>query len=105
MRSATAPSPCATPAIRPATKATYTSPIPGLSRRRHLEAHEAWWDEIWRAQAGRGQVISTLTPEFGPPPYMQTFPDTGMPLADTWDISNWMARRQAQRFELIFSAA
>jgi sugar phosphate isomerase/epimerase len=73
--------------------------------REHLEAHEAWWDMIWEAQAARGMQASTLTPEFGPPRYQHTLPFTGVPVADVWDISNWQAKRQAFRFERRYGTA
>ena len=65
---------------------------------RHLAAHEAWWDQIWLAQERRGMIASTLTPEFGPAPYLHTLPFTQAPVADLADICDWMARRQAGRF-------
>jgi hypothetical protein len=65
---------------------------------RHLEAHERWWDLIWDAQIAQGRKISPLTPEFGPPDYLHTLPYSNVPVADLWDICNWMADRQAARF-------
>jgi sugar phosphate isomerase/epimerase len=65
---------------------------------RHLEAHERWWQMVWDAQISRGQKISTLTPEFGPPDYLHTLPYSNMPVADLWEVCNWMAQRQAVRF-------
>ncbi len=65
---------------------------------RHLAAHEGWWDMIWDAQAARGDAVSTLTPEFGPPMYLHTLPYTNVPVADLWDICTWQAHRQAARF-------
>lgn len=65
---------------------------------RHIAAHESWWDAIWASQQQRGMAVSTLTPEFGPPPYLQTLPYTQMPLADLAEICDWQARRQAARF-------
>lgn len=64
----------------------------------HLAAHELWWNCIWMAQEKRGMEKSTLTPEFGPAPYLQTLPYTQTPVADLADICDWMARRQADRF-------
>ncbi len=61
-----------------------------------LEAHERWWDAIWRAQAGRG--IVTMTPEFGPDGYLQRAPFTDAPAADLDAINRWMAERQRERF-------
>jgi hypothetical protein len=65
---------------------------------RHLAAHEAWWDAIWAAQAQRGLTESTLTPEFGPAPYLHLLPYTQAPVADLADICDWQARRQADRY-------
>jgi hypothetical protein len=64
----------------------------------HLAAHEAWWERIWRAQHARGLAESTLTPEFGPPPYLQTLPHTQAPVVDLTRVCDWMARRQAERY-------
>lgn len=65
---------------------------------RHLAAHEDWWRKIWTAQKKRGQKTSTLTPEFGPPPYLHALPYTQTPVADLADVCDWMASRQAARF-------
>jgi sugar phosphate isomerase/epimerase len=65
----------------------------------HLAAHEAWWDKIWAAQQSRGLPLSTLTPEFGPPPYLHTAPFTQTPVADLPAICDWMALRQRERFQ------
>lgn len=65
----------------------------------HLRAHEVWWWQIWEAQAKSGREVSTLTPEFGPPPYMHTIPYTQKPVADLNAICNWMAQRERERFE------
>lgn len=64
----------------------------------HLEAHEAWWDTIWKTQREQGMKVSTLTPEFGPYPYMPTIPFKNEPVADLAEICDWMAARQAERF-------
>ncbi|MGH7143758.1 MAG: sugar phosphate isomerase/epimerase family protein [Planctomycetota bacterium] len=64
----------------------------------HLKAHEAWWNRIWDAQAAAGESETTLDPEFGPPGYMHTLPHTQVPVADLWDICNWMARRERELF-------
>jgi hypothetical protein len=65
----------------------------------HVEVHEGWWDQIRVAQAKRGMEIATLTPEFGPAPYLPVLPYTRTPVADLADICDWMARRQRARFE------
>ena len=66
--------------------------------RRHLEAHEAWWRLVWRAQERRGFRVSTLTPEFGPPDYQHTLPFTRMPVSNLEEICDWQARRQMENF-------
>ena len=63
-----------------------------------LAAHERWWDLVWDAQLARGMTRLTMTPEFGAEGYMQTLPFTGQPVADLWDVIQWMADRQRQRF-------
>jgi hypothetical protein len=63
-----------------------------------LSAHEAWWNQIWHSQKDRGFAHSTLTPEFGPPPYMHTLPHTNAPVADLATVCDWMACRQRDRF-------
>ena len=72
---------------------------------RYVLAHERWWDQIWDSQQRRGFAISTLTPEFGPPGYLHTQPYTQMPVANLWDICNWQAKRQAERFAARATAA
>jgi hypothetical protein len=53
---------------------------------------------IWDAQDKRGITESTLTPEFGAPDYLHTLPYSRMPVANLWDICNWQAERQRERF-------
>jgi sugar phosphate isomerase/epimerase len=65
----------------------------------HLKTHQRWWDQIWRAQEARGMTATTLTPEYGPWPYLPSLPYTRAPLADLWSISRWQAGRERIRFE------
>lgn len=66
---------------------------------RHLEAHERWWQMIWSAQAQRGFKSTTITAEYGPPDYMHTLPHSRLPAADLWEVCEWQAQRQAEKFE------
>lgn len=66
----------------------------------HLAAHEAWWRMVWDAQRARGDSLSMLVPEFGPPPYAPTFPGTDTPLREVAAVCDWMARRQLDQFHL-----
>lgn len=62
-----------------------------------LGAHEHWWDDIVAAAGERGERM-TITPEFGPPPYLPTLPGTGEPVADLQEIVAWMSERLRTRF-------
>jgi sugar phosphate isomerase/epimerase len=64
----------------------------------HLAVHEAWWDQIWDSQERQGFDVTTLTPEWGPPPYQPTLPYSGEPIGDLAEICDWMADRQRTRF-------
>lgn len=64
----------------------------------HLRCHEEWWDMVWESQGKRGVKVSRMTPEFGPPRYLHTLPYTEQPVANLWDICNWQAQRQHERF-------
>lgn len=64
----------------------------------HVRAHERWWDIVWETHLRRSMLESSLTPEFGPPPYLQTLPYTNAPVASLWDICDWQAQRQRERF-------
>ncbi len=71
--------------------------------RAEVAAHERWWDVVWRSMAARGLRECTLTPEFGPAPYLHHAPFTNAPVADLWEVCAWQAERQAERFRA-FSA-
>lgn len=64
----------------------------------HVAAHEVWWDTMWRHQLQRGMAVSTLTPEFGPAPYMPMLPFVNEPVANLAEICDWMGQREAARF-------
>jgi sugar phosphate isomerase/epimerase len=59
-----------------------------------LEAHENWWDRIWRAAADRGETAIGITPEYGPP----TYAPVGTDPAQLWDICEWSTDRARDRF-------
>ncbi len=47
----------------------------------------ALWQRIIDARKSDGAEYLTITPEFGPPPYMPCEPHTGRPLADAWTVN------------------
>ena len=53
---------------------------------------------IWQSHLDSGCQISTLTPEFGPDGYLQSEPFTQKPVADLWEINQWMAEEERQHF-------
>lgn len=64
--------------------------------------------DLWLAIAAQrkaaGATQFTFTPEFGPPPYLQTLPYTRQPVADLWDINLWMFQTFQQHFNEQFAA-
>lgn len=63
-----------------------------------LNAHFGWWDSIIARQRGIGTPVFTVTPEFGPAPYMPTLPFTSQPVADAWEINRWMMSTLRERW-------
>lgn len=64
-----------------------------------LKAHLAWWDQIVECRAAKGADLLTITPEFGPIPYMQTKPFSNEPLADQWDINVYILNLLKDRYK------
>lgn len=63
-----------------------------------LQAHLNWWDKIVQTKKQAGHEILTITPEFGPPPYMPVTPYHQEPLASQWDINFWMKNFLKSRY-------
>jgi hypothetical protein len=53
----------------------------------HLESYLSWWKEIIEVQKKSNSSQITITPEFGPFPYMPQEPFTKKPLANQWEIN------------------
>lgn len=53
----------------------------------YLEQYLSWWKEIIEIQKTKKNAICTITPEFGPFPYMPQEPFTKTPLADQWETN------------------
>jgi hypothetical protein len=56
----------------------------------HLEKFLHWWQQIITLKRQAGQSLFTITPEFGPVPYMPTSPYTQQPLSSQWDNNVFM---------------
>jgi len=63
-----------------------------------VERFEDWWRDIFRQRAARGAERITVTPEYGPPPYMPTLPFSETPVADLWELCLWGATRVRELF-------
>lgn len=65
-----------------------------------MDAHLAWWDKVVEREKERPL---TITPEFGPPPYLATLPFTQQPVADQWAVNAYMMRLLKNRYlQLLF---
>jgi sugar phosphate isomerase/epimerase len=53
----------------------------------HLDLYTTWWKEIIALQSQNGAAHLTITPEFGPFPYMPQAPFTQQPLSDQWEVN------------------
>ncbi len=58
-----------------------------------LARFEQWWMRIWEQRKADGAAYATVTPEFGPPGYMPRLPFTNEPVADLFEVNQWMANR------------
>eukprot|EP00392_Amoebophrya_sp_AT5.2_P003085 g3090.t1 len=68
-----------------------------------VETHDRWWDLIWQAQKERGEKVTTMIAEHGPPPYQICTPGGKKePLAKTWEVNHWVHLRRQKRFGELF---
>lgn len=64
-----------------------------------VQAHLNWWDKIIQHRLNNGAQLTTITPEFGPAPYMPALPYTKMPVANQWDINVYMMEMLKERYK------
>ncbi|WP_029275582.1 hypothetical protein [Pedobacter borealis] len=64
-----------------------------------LNMHLSWWDKVAERKRleGPGAILS-ITPEFGPFPYMVPLPFTGQPIADQWAVNAYMMQILRERY-------
>lgn len=65
-----------------------------------LRAHQTWWEIIWQSQIRQGFKISTMTPEFGPDGYLHEQPFSKQPVANLWELNQWMAIEETRHFAM-----
>lgn len=56
----------------------------------YLDRHLEWWDAIIKERVEKGDSEFTITPEFGPAPYMPLLPFTQEPVSNQWEINKYM---------------
>jgi sugar phosphate isomerase/epimerase len=63
-----------------------------------LEAHLKIWDKWIETRRKEGATQCTITPEFGPPPYMVFANRKGTPQEEQWRINKWMKDLLEKRY-------
>lgn len=72
---------------------------PRLPEWKHaLDAHLRWWDAVIQHKRDSGAASFTITPEFGPVPYMATTPFTQQPIGNQWEINLYMSQLLRDRY-------
>jgi sugar phosphate isomerase/epimerase len=62
-----------------------------------LNHHLTWWDKIVERKKAVGEPV-TITPEFGPYPYMVHLPKTNAPISSQWDVNCYMKDILMERY-------
>jgi sugar phosphate isomerase/epimerase len=57
-----------------------------------LERFTGWWQTILDLRRAEGREWFTITPEFGPEPYMPLAGASPQPVGDAWEYNRWMHR-------------
>jgi len=70
-----------------------------------LASHQRCWEVFWEAQRDAGATQTTMTPEFGPDGYLHELPFTREPVADLWEINQWVAGVERHHFARWYRAA
>lgn len=65
-----------------------------------LDAHLAIWDRYVQLRREAGAESCTITPEFGPPPYLVFGNRSGTPQQEQWRVNLWMKNFLEQRYAL-----
>lgn len=59
----------------------------------HFALFEKWWQQIIQCKKEKGVNQMTITPEFGPAPYMPVVPFTQQPIGYQWEINYKLMQR------------
>jgi sugar phosphate isomerase/epimerase len=63
-----------------------------------VNKHLSWWDKVVSRKRKEPKGVLTITPEFGPFPYMVHVPATGAPVADQWEVNTYIMRLLKKRY-------
>lgn len=64
-----------------------------------VDKHLAWWDAIAQRKKSESQdAVLTITPEFGPYPYLIHLPVTQQPIAGQWKLNEYMMNMLKERY-------
>ncbi|NQU52391.1 MAG: sugar phosphate isomerase/epimerase [Bacteroidetes bacterium] len=63
-----------------------------------LNRHFEWWDAIIKERIKAGDSDFTITPEFGPQPYMPLLPFTQQAVSNQWEINKFMMTLLKSRY-------
>lgn len=69
--------------------------------REALDEHLRIWDKYIDQRKAGGAEFCTITPEFGPPPYMVFANKSGSPHDEQWRINLWMKDHLQQRYSTL----
>ncbi len=64
-----------------------------------VEKHISWWKKILERAKSEQREYFTISPEFGPYPYMTILPYTKQPIADQWEVNVYMMDMLKERFQ------
>ncbi|MDB5221443.1 MAG: hypothetical protein JWN83_110 [Chitinophagaceae bacterium] len=64
-----------------------------------LQFHLSCWDKILKLKKADKKEI-TITPEFGPYPYMMNLPFTKQPVTNQWDVNEYMMNFLRERYRV-----
>ncbi|MFD2163964.1 sugar phosphate isomerase/epimerase [Paradesertivirga mongoliensis] len=64
-----------------------------------LQFHLNWWDKVVERKRLEGETLVTITPEFGPYPYMVHLPYSQKPVSDQWANNVYMMNLLKERYQ------
>ena len=62
-----------------------------------LNKHLGWWDKVVALKTKESTRL-TITPEFGPFPYMVHMPATGIPITNQWEVNSYLMQLLKKRY-------